>query len=115
MRHVGSLDDEDDDEGLFLEGTMRMARMKDEIDQLRKEVAHWKRLVNEESKQNSSQRVSLSKLLPSTDLDIFHQKFINGKRGRERDIISYILFSFLYLPLILSVIFPPLIKLLQFN
>ncbi|MCP9257558.1 Thyroid receptor-interacting protein 11 [Dirofilaria immitis] len=32
-----------------LTNSARIARMKDEIDQLRKEAAHWKRIVNEQS------------------------------------------------------------------
>ncbi|VDN24560.1 unnamed protein product [Gongylonema pulchrum] len=53
-----SVGDEDDEDAVFLEGTTRITRMKDEIEHLRKEVAHWKRLVNEGSKQNPSQKLT---------------------------------------------------------
>ncbi|VDN03489.1 unnamed protein product [Thelazia callipaeda] len=47
-----------DDDGLFLASGARLARMKDEIEQLRKEVAHWKRFVNEQPKESDAKKIS---------------------------------------------------------
>ncbi|VDM08700.1 unnamed protein product, partial [Wuchereria bancrofti] len=52
-----SLSDGDED-GFFPANNARVARMRDEIDQLRKEAAHWKRLVNEQSEKNEALKVS---------------------------------------------------------
>lgn len=48
------------DDGFFPSNNARVARMKDEIDQLRKEAAHWKRLVNEQSEKSDALKVCLS-------------------------------------------------------
>lgn len=53
-----SLDDGDDND-FFLANNARVARMRDEIDQLRKEAAHWKRLVNEQSEKSDAFKVCL--------------------------------------------------------
>uniref|UniRef100_A0A915PRB0 GRIP domain-containing protein n=1 Tax=Setaria digitata TaxID=48799 RepID=A0A915PRB0_9BILA len=61
--HLESVSDEDDD-GVFPGNSARIARMRDEIDQLRKEAAHWKRLVNEQSEKSDTLRiVELERLL----------------------------------------------------
>ncbi|VIO92288.1 Uncharacterized protein BM_BM7286 [Brugia malayi] len=52
-----SLSDGDED-GFFPANNARVARMRDEIDQLRKEAAHWKRLVNEQSEKSEALKVS---------------------------------------------------------
>lgn len=57
-RHASSgLFDEDDDEGLLPKGGTKSARMKEEIEHLKKEVQHWKRIVNDSSKKDQSQRI----------------------------------------------------------
>ncbi|KAL4003725.1 hypothetical protein ACH3XW_8780 [Acanthocheilonema viteae] len=52
-----SLNDGDDD-GFFPANNARVARMRDEIDQLRKEAAHWKRLVNEQSEKSDALKIA---------------------------------------------------------
>ncbi|VDK85975.1 unnamed protein product [Litomosoides sigmodontis] len=52
-----SLDDGDDDD-FFPTNNARAARMRDEIDQLRKEAAHWKRLANEQSEKSDAFKIS---------------------------------------------------------
>ncbi|VDM94686.1 unnamed protein product, partial [Onchocerca ochengi] len=51
IHHESSDGDED---SFFPANSTRIARMKDEIDQLRKEAAHWKRLVNEQSEKSDA-------------------------------------------------------------
>uniref|UniRef100_A0A0R3RH63 GRIP domain-containing protein n=1 Tax=Elaeophora elaphi TaxID=1147741 RepID=A0A0R3RH63_9BILA len=47
-----------DDDGFFPANNARIARMRDEIDQLRKEAAHWKRLVNEQSEKSDALKIA---------------------------------------------------------
>ncbi|CAG9540252.1 unnamed protein product [Cercopithifilaria johnstoni] len=47
-----------DDDGLFPANNAHVARMRDEIHQLRKEAAHWKRLVNEQSEKSDALKIS---------------------------------------------------------
>ncbi|KHN81579.1 Thyroid receptor-interacting protein 11 [Toxocara canis] len=54
---VGTFADDKDNELMCDEDTMSMRR-KDEIEQLRKEVAHWKRIVNESPAGDHSKRIS---------------------------------------------------------
>ncbi|KAM3722681.1 Thyroid receptor-interacting protein [Dirofilaria immitis] len=55
--HQESLSDGEED-GFFPANSARIARMKDEIDQLRKEAAHWKRIVNEQSEKSDGLKIS---------------------------------------------------------
>lgn len=60
MRHVGesvTVLPEDEEDSFLPDGGIRNARMREEIEQLRKEVAHWKRIVNEAPTADHSKRV----------------------------------------------------------
>uniref|UniRef100_A0A915B351 GRIP domain-containing protein n=1 Tax=Parascaris univalens TaxID=6257 RepID=A0A915B351_PARUN len=48
---------EDEEDNFLSDGSIRSARMREEIEQLRKEVTHWKRIANETPTADHSKRI----------------------------------------------------------